>query len=634
MSPFRNITATRSAGGGGGSATPPAPAPVTPPAEVAGWPLGVDLYALNSYLGAPISAAGFANLRAQGKVFAILKSSQGTADDGQFTAYYQRAADAGLIRGSYHFYTNPKAPVAPGSGTVAQQADKVISLIPRLGPGDLAPALDLEDEPRGAAKRYPLDEGVAPGQTGYHYRTTQAGRTEVIADTQDFLDRIETALGRTPLIYTSVMWMDSDMMNNPTDLAAYPLWTVNHGRTARLVDIDVGGWGTAWDIIQYAEDGKTVFGIANYSEPGIGIGGCDFDAYRGALAGLRGLADLGRPAAAMTSAVSFAAHAEADGALHVRTGPGWTDRNLGARDLPGVSADPDMIANASGVYLYYRREGRLMEARSEAGAPWQAEAIDDGTAPFNNPRAVADGTMRHVAYWGDDDDWHVLSWDGAWAERGGVLTLAGVKTAAGGGASGQPIPYVVDGVLHLVGRAGQDGHLYDLWQENGAWRQDDLTALGRDLAADMPVATYAPAVGTISGAALIVFRGLRGDLWAISRADNAPTNLTQTTGAQSALGHPTCVTRNGDEPHIIYRAADKLIHEIWLESGQWHVQQVCTEPAAADPVAATDGAAIIVAIRAADNTLHMARFDGGVWTCDAAPTLDDGTSPDGGGASS
>ncbi len=615
-------------GRGGPSAG--AAAPATPPAEVASWPLGVDLYGANVYKGAPIGAAGFRNLRSRGKVFAILKSSQGTTPDGRFAAYYQSAADAGLIRGSYHFFANKNAPAGIWGGTVAQQADKVIALVARLAPGDLAPALDLEDEPRNPTGgkdpkgRYPLDQGILPGQTGYNYRRTQKGRHAVIGDVQDFLDRLETALGRTPTIYTSVMWIDSDMMSNPTDLSSYPLWTVNHGRTGRLVDIDIGGWGKNWDLVQYAEDGGRFFGMASYSEPGIGIDGCDFDAYRGTLAGLRGLADLGRPAAAIAGAVSCVAHAEAEGTLHLRTSPSWKDQNLSAAELFGTILDPDMVSVGGDAFLYYRRDGRLREAQSKAGGPWHENVLDDGTAPFNNPRAVADGTARHVAYWGVDNDWHLLTWRGAWTKSGGVLTLAGVKTAAGGSASGQPVPYVAGGIVHLVGRAGQDGHLHDAWQEAGTWRHDDLTLLGRDLAPAMPAATYAPAVGSANGAALIVFRGVRGDLWAISRADNTPTNLMRATGAPSALGHPACITLKGTEPHIIYRANDRLVHDIWLKSGQWHVQQVCTVAAAADPAAATDATTAIVAIRALDNNLHVGRFDGSSWACTVTPGMSDG----------
>jgi GH25 family lysozyme M1 (1,4-beta-N-acetylmuramidase) len=233
-----------------------------PPAEVSSLPLGVDVYAGNTYKGAAINAAGFTNLRDHGKTFAILKSSQGTQPDGQFSTYYALAQNSGLIRGSYHFYANPQGTLPFHSGTVQQQADLVVSLVNRLVPGDLAPALDLEDEPRGASNRYPLDQGIQPTENGYHYRHIaayadhgRAGLDALLTDVGEFMFRLETALGRPPLIYTSVMWMDSDMMNNPTVMFKFPLWTVNHGRTALLRDIQVGGWGSNWTFMQYAEDG-------------------------------------------------------------------------------------------------------------------------------------------------------------------------------------------------------------------------------------------------------------------------------------------------------------------------------------------------------------------------------------------
>jgi GH25 family lysozyme M1 (1,4-beta-N-acetylmuramidase) len=626
---------TASGGGAGGTVTPTAG---TPPAEVASWPLGVDVYELNNYLGAPISAAGFANLKSHGKVFAILKSSQGLHPDGQFPFYYRRAADAGLIRGSFHFFANANPstdqtnPIPNGywAGSVADQATLVIRLVKRLGPGDLAPALDLEDQ-TGA-----LDVGHYPNQPGYQYRKKQKrpaavtanGRAAIIADAQDFFDRLETALGRTPIMYTSVMWMDDDEMGNPPDLAAYPLWTVNHERRNQfphLVDISVGGWGTNWDIIQYAEGGKgPYFGVNPYDEAGIGIDGCDFDAYRGTLAGLRGLADLGRPAAAMTSALSFVAHAEADGTLHVRSGPNWVDDNLSLVELYGTLNDPDMLASGTDAFLYYRRDDHVMEASSIGGGPWSQDAIDDGIAPFNNPRALVDGTRRHVAYWGVDDDWHHVTFDGAWSSSGNVLTLAGVKTAAGGFASGQPVPYLLEGAVHLVGRVGTDGHLMDVWSDGVTWHNDDLTVLGRASAAAMPAATYTPTVANVAATAWVVFRGVRGELWAIKRDDNSAVNLTQATNGQLALGHPAAFTFGTDQPHVIYRGADHLIHDIWLESGQWHMQEVCQDLAAADPAVAGNGSSAVVAIRAMDNALHVAQFDGTGWTCTATPPMQGG----------
>src|SRR4029078_12715624 len=110
------------------------------------------------------------------------------------------------------------------------------------------------DKPGG---RFPLDEGLLVTETGYNYRNVHAnhnaGRQELPVDIQYFLDRIETALGRTPMIYTSHMWKDSDMMADPQVMSEYPLWTVYHGE-ADINGISVGGWKQDWSFIQYAED--------------------------------------------------------------------------------------------------------------------------------------------------------------------------------------------------------------------------------------------------------------------------------------------------------------------------------------------------------------------------------------------
>src|SRR5262249_15123705 len=154
---------------------------------------------------------------------AIAKSSQGKAADGKFPEYYRWIREAGMIRGSYHFFSNRRSGDAAHGGSIADQANKVIMLVKRLGPGDLAPALDLEDEPRNPANglpqeaskggRFPLDQGLQPTEEGYQYRHIAAyadrgsnGRRELLTDIQDFLDRVETALGRAPMIYTSRMW--------------------------------------------------------------------------------------------------------------------------------------------------------------------------------------------------------------------------------------------------------------------------------------------------------------------------------------------------------------------------------------------------------------------------------------------
>ena len=590
---------------------------VGPPAEVAGLILGVDLYVSNN-----TDAAGFRNLKQQRRMFAIAKSSQGMQPDPSFSKYYGWIRDAGMIRGSYHFFSNKRSMSAVYGGTIERQANTVLSLIPRLAPGDLAPALDLEDEPRGKAGRFPLDQGLQPSEQGYHYRGGQyanwrAGRDELLADIQDFLDRIETALGRTPIIYTSRMWGDSDMMNDPKTMSQYPLWIVWH--TGTLANLTLGGWGHDWDFVQYGEQGGNWRGLNPYNEPNINIGGIDFDAYHWTTYGLRGLADIGRPSIASIGNTCYIAQSDADQSLHLLTGTPWTDRNLtllaSQRDLTG--SDPVLLASVTGLFLYYRRGDRLIEATASAAAPgnWSTTQIGDVQAPVHDPRAIMNGNRRHVVYWGADDDWHLLHWNNGWSNSGGVLSVAGIKTSASRGqSSGQPIVYVTRGVVHVAGRVGKEGHLYDVWFEGTGWRKDDLTALGRTVVPTLPAATYSPCAYETTSGVDVVFRAVGGNLWVIERTHNTPTNLTSATKATPAAGHPTCFVLN-NEPHVIYRGSDKAIYDISRHGGAWSVQPLCTDKSAADPVATSTGSAGLVAIRAMNGVIHFARFDGSAWKC-------------------
>jgi lysozyme len=622
-------------GSGGGLAVAEAEVPATrqqvvagsyanaPPAVVARWPLGVDIYS-----GQKMDGAAFVNLKRQGKTFAIVKSSQGTVQDGKFPTYYKLAKDTGMIRGSYHFFANKSAGVPQPwlHGTISDQAATVISLVKRLGPGDLAPALDLEDEPRKPADRYPLDQGILPVQQGYHYRRTgdnpqwRAGVEALLRDIQTFLATVETALGRTPMIYTSHMWRDSDMMNDPKVLSQHPVWTVYHGERD-LTAIKLGAWGNSWDFIQYAEDGKNYWGMRPYHEHNIPVEGIDFNAYNGTIYGLRGLADMGRPGVAMAGNLQYIAHADSDGRQHLLVGPGWADHDL-SRGSARTGGDPVLLASPGAFNLYFCDGDHLVEAAATGPlSAWTFSQIEQpGDAkPIHDPRAVLFGSKRHVCYWGDDDDWYLLTLEGVRKSSFRVLTLANIKTTTGQGRStGQPTVYVSQGIVHLVGRVGSTGHLLDVWLDgHGSWQKDDITALARDLAASMPAATYSPCVYETSDGVGIVFRAVGGDTWVVTRHNNAPSNLTAATHAITAAGHPTCFVLH-DKPHIIYRGSDRLLHDISLDAGVWKVQQICNVKAAADPVATADGATGFVAVRAADGMIHAARFDGRYWTCGPA----------------
>lgn len=648
------------------------PPPMGPPASVAPWPLGVDLDSLTT----GINDAAFANLKQRGKYFAILKSSQGRQDYAAwFAASYRSARNHGLIRGSYHFLANKTGTGHDQiwrRGTIAEQASLVIAQVPALLPGDLAPALDLEDEPidpqtdRGPAEhdaaaaqrsRYPLDEGLLPDQQGYHYRARwpDHGRQAVLADIQDFLNRIETAFGRTPLIYTAAMWADGDDMDNPPDpdpahpMSNYPLWTVYRvtRRTSDVGDMAVGNWGHGWKFIQYGEKGSQrdpkSYWFSNvhypdYQEPGIAYPGIDFDAFQGSVSELRGLADIGRCGIAYAGRSPYVAYAGLDDHLHLLDQSAGTDQDLAAT-LGGDAGDPVLLASATALFIYVRSGDHLVELIATTTAPtqWRVSNVEDTTAggapikPLQDPRAVLSGGSCHVVYVGDDDDWHLLIKSGStWQRLGGALTNAGLRAAPHTGiATGPASIYVSGAVTHIIGRVDRGGHLIDVAWDGTQWRHDDLTALGQNLVPDMPAATYSPCAYEISTGVGIVFRAVRGDLWVINPNGGAPTNLmaaTQTAAgrAKACAGHPTCFVLH-DQPHIVYRGTDGAIYEFWLQAGRWHYQPICADPAhraAADPVATTNGTEAVTAFRGADDRIHVERFDGNSWICDglAAPT--------------
>jgi GH25 family lysozyme M1 (1,4-beta-N-acetylmuramidase) len=596
--------------GGGGGRTPPA-----------GWPLGLDIYSLNG-----MTAASIAAQKAAGMSFVITKSSQGTNPDPGFPSRYQWIRDAGMIRGSYHFFSNKNDASIVWGGSVADQANKVIDLVKRLAPGDFAPALDLEDEPRfpngcpdpptvhcpaptGMAPgdgRFPLDEGIQATGSGYSYRHGHSpGIGNLLNDIRDFIIRIERSLGRAPMIYTSRMWSDSDMMHDPTDadLGVYPLWTVAHGR-ANWNTISFGPWANNFEIMQYGED----------------VNGLDLDAYSGNLYGLRGLADIGRPGIAMDAVDTCVVHADKDDVLHLIAGSpaAETDMTVPALAQPNTGGDPAAVISAGTLCVYFRQGDQVVQwVRND---PAQSAVISGGRGALHDPRALAVGSNRYVGYWGTDNDWYFLKGTAmSWAPPEAVLTAAGLFPA-NNGATGQPALYAdSDGAIHMVGRVFQEGHLVDAKSDGaGGWTAEEVTDQARIIDPNFPAATYSPFVYSDTSGHFIVFRAAGGDLWTLTLAPQAArfqsTNLTQASSAVACIGHPHAFVLNG-VAHVIYRGKDKLVYEIWLDGLTWKTRSVCAVKAAADPVSAANATAASVVFRDVDGVLRRAQFNGTAWTC-------------------
>ena len=579
-------------------------APTRPPAPYSTMPLGVD-FSDHQGIGVrgvltPRPLADFQRLRRLGKVFAVLKASQRQAET-TFPGHYQRAREAGLIRGSYHLFTGRP---------VAEQAHLLLGLVPRVGPGELAPSLDVEDP---TSKNLPLFQH-------YHYRHGKqgnaAGTNAVLNDLQDWLDRVEAALGRTPLIYTGVMWRDD--FQSPR-MSQYPLWTL----PSRF---PLGGWASA-EIWQYAEDGGKWLGVQNYHEPGVNIPGIDFDAYNGTMYGLRGLADCGRVGVAHNALGDWIAHSELNAHIHLLNRPSaraaWADRDLMAGSLPSVGDDPVMLAQNQALLLYFRSDGRVIEAALPVPtATWDVTDLSQvaGVNAFQDPRAVVDADKRYVVFSGEDDDWHLLVRDtaGTWTVTHLLWEASHSGTPPPPLSSGQPSLYLVQGSAHprIVGRAGPLGHLFEVTLRNTGWEATDLTGASTGRSGTPPAATYSPAFYSTNTETFIVYRAIRGEIWQIARGALTAENVTSLVpGSRLAQGHPTCFVVGGRR-EIVYRGVDKAIHELAFHGATWTANRLpCTVQAASDPTSVSDGTTALVAFRAVDGVVHVLRFDGNSWTC-------------------
>jgi hypothetical protein len=490
----------------------------------------------------------FQRLRRLGKAFAILKASQYVAEQ-TFQDHYRLAREAGLIRGAYHLFTE---------SPVDNQVRLFLGLVPRLAPGELPPFLDVEDP---SSANLPLFRH-------YHYthsgQGNAAGTSALLEALQQWVDRVEAALGRTPIIYTGAMWRD-DLLS--TRMSQYPLWTIPNR-------LPFGGWGNRAEILQYAEDGGNWLGRPKYREPGVDLPGVDYDSYNGTIYGLRGLADLGRVGVGLTPVGAVIAHCEVDRHVHLlhesspRT---WDDSDLMNGALPSLGGDPTVLAVGSAVVLYFRDDGRVVEATQPA--PWATWDVEDlsslaGVTGMHDPRVITDGGQRFVVFAGDDDDWHLLTRQvtGRWAvshllsqaRRSGFMS---VPTS-----SGQPNIYVVTGSPNprIVGRAGPAGELFEFALRPHRWQATSLNAVVTGPEGSPPAATYSPPIYQTATETFIVYRAVQGQLWQIALGARSATNLSAAAiGSVAAVGHPTCFVLGG-EAHVLYRGVDRNSHDISL----------------------------------------------------------------------
>lgn len=140
-------------------------------------------------------------VRNQGVRFVFVKASENTTADSRFVPNWQGAKGASMYRGAYHFFH-------PENNNAAQQANTFIQTV-GADKGELPPVLDMESVYNASQK------DITP--TG----------TALLTQVQSWLNLVETAFGRKPMIYTSKSYADLHSLN-ASWLSNYPLWVAQY----------------------------------------------------------------------------------------------------------------------------------------------------------------------------------------------------------------------------------------------------------------------------------------------------------------------------------------------------------------------------------------------------------------------
>ena len=209
-------------------------------------------------------AITWSSVKSSGRAFAFVKATQGNyTTDVTFTANWANTQTAGLMRSPFHFF----------DGTIdgIEQANYFLATIDGAGgfqPGDLPPMLILQ---------CPTSSNEATTELNCEYNS-DSGWVDTSTLSQrvfDWLNTVEAATGRKPIIYSYPSWF-ADVGFTDATLANYPLFIATYGSCASVPP----PWTTA-TFWQYSATGS-VSGIS---------GDADLDRFVGSQSALQVFVD-------------------------------------------------------------------------------------------------------------------------------------------------------------------------------------------------------------------------------------------------------------------------------------------------------------------------------------------------------
>ncbi len=197
------------------------------------WAVLNDLLAARSIFGIDVShhngTINWNDVPRSQANFVFCKATQGRSFiDPMLHAYMNELKRIDFIRGVYHFLTFKDV------SAIDQVNNFINSGIDFSMPGTLPPVLDVEWQQSDSLNQFIIDN-----------------RAQCVKKIKDWLDAVEVATGRLPIIYTNRSFW-KDYLDNPAGFQNYPLWVASYRNDApRLPE----GWDD-YSIWQYTESGS------------------------------------------------------------------------------------------------------------------------------------------------------------------------------------------------------------------------------------------------------------------------------------------------------------------------------------------------------------------------------------------
>ncbi len=191
----------------------------------------------------------WAKVKASGKKYAIMRASHAMKVDTKFDYNWKQCHAVGLHCGVYQYFEPAQDPI--------KQADLLLSMMGKLGPGDLPPVIDVESK-------------------------TDSTPSATAAAVAKWIAHVEKAVGRKPMIYTGYYFWKDNVGSNA--FASYPLW---HAQYCTSCCPKIASPWTKWHFWQHSSTGS-VSGIS---------GNVDLNRWDGTAAALAAFAVTAAPPA-------------------------------------------------------------------------------------------------------------------------------------------------------------------------------------------------------------------------------------------------------------------------------------------------------------------------------------------------